>query len=57
MPVINDSQRPGKRTLAGHDKRASKKTKLGLDSSKEQMHQGGPESAVFQQVADSSTRR
>lgn len=57
MPVINDSQRPGKRTLAGHDKRASKKAKLGLDSSKEQMHQGGPESAVFQQVADSSTRR
>ncbi|KAL8634984.1 MAG: hypothetical protein Q9226_009403 [Calogaya cf. arnoldii] len=53
MPVIDDSRHPGKRALAGQDRRTSKKVKLGQDSPKDQVHYG--DKAVSSLTEDSPT--
>ncbi|CAL8576189.1 hypothetical protein XPA_002080 [Xanthoria parietina] len=53
-PVINNNPRPAeKQALAGYDKRASKKVKLGFDSREEQMQQG--DEAVSSLMANTPT--
>ncbi|KAL8854881.1 MAG: hypothetical protein Q9221_000387 [Calogaya cf. arnoldii] len=53
MPAIDNSRHPGKRALADQDRRASKKVKLGQDSSKDQVHHG--DKAVSSLMEDSPT--